>query len=154
VIRWLASLLRAPVPRSIEDPVLGTMVMEHGQERLYWVNEAWGPNALVVEVGSGDGAPPSEEQAAFFLAIVSDWDAMFQRVSRQLAARYSERVRSELPEQWKSVLAPAAVSVPSGADALQPWSVSFECTLAGLGFGDIYICHFVQGVLHAVTVDS
>jgi hypothetical protein len=152
VIKLLKRFLLARPMLSLDHPIFGRLTLRIGKLGPYWMHEAYSNHELTITIRTVGVEPPSEAQVSFFKEVTGDWDAMFQRVSVEVIAKYQSYVRKPFPERWQSALHPGGIAVPIAGNVADPWNVTFVCTTGNLGY--LFNCWFENDKLEAVTVDT
>ena len=148
----LRDLFRGAKAPTLSHPVFGEISLHRGKKGPYWMHEAYERGDLTISIESRTGEPPSEAQVHFYVALTTDWNATYERVSSLLVPRYEQFLRKPFPTEWQSALIPAGVGVPIDGSNDNPWDVTFECITDDLGY--LLTCYFEGGSPSGVTLDT
>lgn len=152
MLKFLKRLFSGPPIPSLDHPVFGRLALDGGERGPYWMHDSYSDDDLSISIETVGEEPPSEAQIRFFKAVTGNWDAMFERVSADVVAKYQGYVRKPFPQHWRSALRPGGIGVPLAGDENNPWDVAFVCETDNLGF--VFTCWFEGGKLNGVTVDT
>lgn len=152
MMKFLKRLWRGNEGVSIEHPTFGTLILRKGKKGHYWMHDAYLPDELTVSFDTEAANPPSNEQEAFYKAVVSDLDATFDKARNLLIPDYEKMMGVAFPMQWRSALRFAGLGVPLDGIGTNPWDITFECLTDNSGF--LFTCYFEKGRPVAVTCDT
>jgi hypothetical protein len=152
MIKFLKRLWSGDEGVSIEHPMVGTLILRKGKKGLYWMHDAYLPDELTVTFDTETANPPSNEQLAFYGAVINDLDAAFAKTKDLLIPRYEKMMGVAFPKQWRSALRFTGISVPLGGTDTNPWDITFECLTDNTGF--LFTCYFENGCPVGVTCDT
>ena len=152
MLSHIRSLLSHKPKRTIAQSVFGEIQLEQGAKGPYWVNEAFGPSGIVVLIDTANGEPPSQAQAERFESILSSIGEIYASVSKELSVRHEQMRRKPVRDNWNETFALASVDIPLNGDVSLPWEITFECLTDKSG--DLYTCHYENGAMVHVSVDT
>ena len=97
------------------------------EKKNYWEPQATVRlNGLDLEIFvDADEAGPTAAQVAFAKMIARDKDALFDRCRNLLESEYHSWRKAPIPEDVWREFNWVGLSVPRGADEMNPWEVSF-----------------------------
>ena len=111
-----------------------------------------GEGGISISIDTRGAEEPTQEQVEFYRRLTSDLDRTLQPALSELARRYREFHRRELPGDWRQAFKLAGVGVPLNGDGNLEWDVALECLTGNSQF--LYTCYFEHGALSHVSVDT
>jgi hypothetical protein len=152
VLKFVRALFESKPKAKIVHPVLGELRLEQGAKGPYWLREAHQDGELTLCVDTGGEVPPSEAQAEFFRWVTEDLESIYLTVASGLALRHQGMQRKPVAQEWRQTFRLASLDVPLDGNRKLPWDLTFECLTDNSG--NLYTCHFENGLLAHVSVDT
>lgn len=137
---------------TIEHPTFGKLVLCQGAKGPYWLHESYTDDEVCISVDTCGVQPPTQQQEAFFSAIINDLDGAFAKMNALVAPEYENFLGRPLPSQWREAFRLASVGVPLDGDGNRDWDITFECITENKGF--LFTCYFEYGAPTGLTVDT
>jgi hypothetical protein len=152
MFKFIRSIFESKPKTKIVHSVLGELQLEQGAKGPYWLREAYRGGELTLCVDTIGEALPSDAQAEFFLWVTENLGAIYQAVAPDLASRHQGMQRKPVNEDWQKTFRLASFDVPLEGNKQLPWELTFECLTDNSG--NLYTCHFENGSLVHVSVDT
>jgi hypothetical protein len=152
MLRFIRGLLESKPKIKIAHQILGELQLEQGAKGPYWLREAYNDGELTLCVDTVGEDPPSDAQAAFFLWVTESIESIYQAVASDLALRHQGMQRKPVNADWRQTFRLASFDVPLEGNKRLTWELTFECLTDNSG--NLYTCHFENGSLAHVSVDT
>jgi hypothetical protein len=148
----LRDLFKAKPKIKIEHPILGELHLEQGKNGPYWLREAYEDDQITLSIDTVDVAPPSDEQAEFFVWVTKNLASIYDTVSSEMETQHLGMHRKPVDADWRKTFQLAGFDVPLQGNRCLPWELTFECLTDDSGF--LYTCHFENASLAHVSIDT
>jgi hypothetical protein len=152
MLKFIRGLFESKPKIKIVHSILGELQLEKGVKGPYWLGEAYRDGELTLCVDTIDEVPPSDAQAEFFLWVTENLESIYRTVAPDLASRHQEMQRKPVNADWQKTFRLASFDIPLEGNKQFPWELTFECVTDNSG--NLYTCHFENGLLVYVTVDT
>jgi hypothetical protein len=152
MLKFFRALFESKPKVRIAHAVLGELALQQGAKGPYWLREAYHDGELTLCVDTIGEAPPTEAQAEFFLKTTEGLESIYQTVAADLALRHKDVQRKPVASDWRKTFRLASLDVPLEGNGRLPWDITFECLTDNSG--NLYTCHFENGLLAYVSVDT
>jgi hypothetical protein len=152
MLQFIRGLFASRPKIKFVHPILGALQLEQGAKGPYWLREAYHDGELTLSIDTIGETTPSDSQADFVQWVNSDLEGIYQSVASELALRHQGMQRKPVQANWHQTFRLAGIGVPLDGNKQLPWDVTFEC-LTGSS-GNLYTCHFENGSLAHVSIDT
>lgn len=152
MLKFVRALFESKPKAKIAHPVLGELELQNGAKGSYWLREAYHDGELTLCVDAVGEAPPTEAQADFFRWVTGDLESIYQTVAAELALRHEGMQRKPVTADWRQTFRLASLDVPLDGNRKLPWDLTFECLTDNSG--NLYTCHFENGLLLQISLDT
>lgn len=152
MLKFIRGLFESKPKIKIVHPILGELQLEKGAKGPYWLREAYRDGELTLCVDTIGEVPPSDTQAEFFLWVTESLESIYRTVAPDLALRHQGMQRKPVNADWQKTFRLASFDVPLEGNKQLTWDLTFECLTDNSG--NLYTCHFENGSLVHVTVDT
>ena len=152
MLKFVRALFESKPKARIAHPVLGELELHQGAKGPYWLREAYHDGELTLCVDTIGEAPPTEAQAEFFRRTTEGLESIYQTVATELALRHEGMQRKPVATDWRQTFRLASLDVPLDGNSHLPWDITFECLTDNSG--NLYTCHFENGLLAHISVDT
>ncbi|HXU92986.1 MAG TPA: hypothetical protein VFP33_04955 [Gallionella sp.] len=152
MLKFIRGLFESKPKIKIAHPILGELQLEQGAKSPYWLREAYHDGELTFCVDTVGEDLPSDAQAKFFLWVTESLESIYQEVASDLAVQHQGMQRKPVNANWRQTFRLASFDVPLEGDKRLPWELTFECLTDNSG--NLYTCHFENGSLAHVSVDT
>jgi hypothetical protein len=88
----------------------------------------------------------------FFQELVGDEQSTYGRVRVRLCFEHERMHGESVRPDWRQTFRLAGIGVPLNGRELNPWDITYECLTDRTGY--LYTCHFEDGVLRDVSIDT
>lgn len=152
MLNFVRALFESKPKAKIAHPVLGELELHQGAKGPYWLREAYHDGELTLCVDTIGEARPTDAQSEFFLWVTESLEAIYQMVAPDLALRHQGMQRKAVAADWRQTFRLASFDVPLEGNKQLPWELTFECLTDNSG--NLYTCHFENGLLAHISVDT
>ncbi|MBY6213262.1 hypothetical protein KUV95_17070 [Microbulbifer agarilyticus] len=136
----------------LEHPILGKLQLEKGAAGPYWLREAYSDGELTICVDTIGEALPSESQVQFFQWVIGSIESIYQSVASELEVLHLNMQSKLVNPEWSRSFRLASFDVPLEGNRNLSWEITFECLTDNSG--NLYTCHFENGALAHISVDT
>ena len=152
MLQLIRGLFTSKPKIKLAHPILGDLQLEHGAKGPYWLREAYHDGELTLCIDTVGEAAPSASQTEFFQWVNRDLEAIYQAVAAELALQHQGMQRRPVQANWHQTFRLVGLDIPLEGNKQLPWDLTFEC-LTEMS-GNLYTCHFENGSLAHVSVDT
>ncbi|AQQ66415.1 hypothetical protein Mag101_01200 [Microbulbifer agarilyticus] len=148
----LRNIFKPKKRRTIEHPVLGELQLEQGSKGTFWLREAYFDGELTICVDTVGEALPSDAQVKFYQWVMSSIESIYKTVAVELESLHHNMQSKAVDAEWKKSFRLAGFDVPLEGNRNLSWELTFECLTDNSGH--LYTCHFENGTLADVSIDT
>lgn len=152
MFKFIRRLFESKPTIKIVHSILGDLQLEQGAKGPYWLREAYHDGDLTLCVDTVGEALPSDAQVEFFRWVTGNLGTIYHSVAPNLASRHQDMQRKPVSDDWQKTFRLASFDVPLEGNRQLPWDLTFECLTDNSG--NLYTCHFEDGSLVHVSVDT